>query len=313
MKKKYLFIVNPIAGGGRGKRFLPHLKDTLFNNSAHAEIAVTERKGHASEIAYLNKNNYNIFVSVGGDGTLNEVINGIGAEHDRTTTAIGLIPVGSGNDFSKALEYNGTVHDILEFIIHDGSVVKMDMGEASYRESGKSEFSNRLFINGLGIGFDALVAHMMKRYKIINGLPAYMLPVLKSLIYYKNIPVKGRIEKADGSRLEIDDKHFLIALGNGKYSGGGFNLNPGAQPHDGLLDACFVRGLKIQDVFTKIPKAIKGTHGDIPEVSLLRFKEAKLELLTPYFVHIDGDIISTQVAELNVKLSAKINFLQRRK
>lgn len=304
--------MNPIAGGGRGKKFLPHLKNTLFNNSVRSEIIITERRGHAAEIAHLNKNNYDIFVSVGGDGTLNEVINGIGQNHDRTTTAIGLIPLGSGNDFSKSIKYNGTIHDILEFIIHDGSVIKVDIGEVMYRESDKTDFSTRLFINGLGLGFDALVAHMLKRYKLINGLPAYMLPVLKSLIYYKNIHVKGSIICSDSELLEINDKHFLIALGNGKYSGGGFVLNPDAQPHDGLLDACLVRGLKFQEVFTKIPKAINGTHRDLKEVSLLRFKEAKLELLNPYFVHIDGDVISTHVAEIHVKLGAKINFLQRR-
>lgn len=291
---------------------MPHLKDTLFNNSVRSEIVVTERRGHASEIAHLNKNNYDIFVSVGGDGTLNEVINGIGSDHDRTTTAVGLVPVGSGNDFSKAINYIGTVQDILEFIIHDGSVVKIDLGEVNYRESDKNEFSKRLFINGLGIGFDALVAHMLRRYGLISGLPAYVLPIIKSLIYYKNLHIKGSIIQPDGQPLDVDDKYFLMAFGNGQYSGGGFALNPDAHPHDGLLDACLVKSLKTRQVFTKIPKAINGTHRDIPEVSLLRFKEAKLELLNPYFVHIDGDVISTQVAELHIKLNNKINLLQRR-
>jgi YegS/Rv2252/BmrU family lipid kinase len=306
--KKYLFIVNPIAGGGRGEAYLPHLKNKLHNCALSNDIIITEYKEHAKDIAFQNQEHYNAIISVGGDGTLNEVINGIGLNHNGV--AVGLVPLGSGNDFAKTLKYSGSANDVLDFLIDDGSSIEIDLGEAYYKEAGTDVLQSRFFINGLGVGFDALVASLLKRHKYLTGLPAYMLAVVKSLWHYKNVEIKVTLNGGEKNLFETQRQFFLIAVGNGKYSGGGFMLNPAANPHDGFLDGCFVEGLTVPQIPIKIPKAINGTHASLKEASLLRFSDIKLELQTPYFVHIDGDVVSEKVTELSVRLNnKKINFL----
>ncbi len=306
--KKTLIIVNPKAGKGNGEKSLPVIKKFIRENNSDATIVITERPHHATEIVNENQSNYNRIIGVGGDGTLNEIINGIDLDSTEKPV-LGVIPIGSGNDFARMLGLKKDIRQNLELIFNHAPVKSIDVGDIKFTEKNVNGSKSHKFLNGLGIGFDAYVAYINQHSKQFSGLISYIFAVIKALINLKDMPVRIKLDNSI-----ILGKKLLIAVGNGKTHGGGFFLNPDAEIDDNKLDLTVIDKLNKLQIMKKLPLALFNKLETAKEVTMYKFKEIEIEIEEPYYVHTDGEIISDKISSLEVKcLKNAINVISNYK
>jgi YegS/Rv2252/BmrU family lipid kinase len=280
---KKIIIINPIAGRGRCEKIIPKVKETIKKQVHEFDILLTEGKNHAKEFVSNLKDELKVIYSVGGDGTINEIVNGI---KNFENTILGILPFGSGNDFAKSL---GIKHN-LTYLEKTPETKKIDIGKVSYGISSSETLYDTFFVNSLGIGFDALIAHLIAKNKTLKGLPLYLSAVFKGITKFNPFEVEAKFDDET-----FHGKKLLIAVGNGKTSGGGFKLNPFAELFDGKLDACLIDDLSRLKILSKLPKAILGTHTNLKEVLIKTFKDSEIKLKQPTWMHSDGEVISDSV------------------
>ncbi len=301
--KSYLIIANPFAGNGKCGKYLDDIKEYLTTMENRFLLKTTDYSGHATKIAELYADNYDVIISIGGDGTLNEIINGLAPYKEKE---IGLLPLGSGNDFflnlSKLKFSKAVFQDIVK---SDKFINGVDVGIVEYKERGSEEIKRRKFINALGVGFDALVAHHNQQGKIFQGIGSYFTAIIKSLISYKSLNIYGTLDKKD-----FAGNYLMLTVGNGKSSGGGFKLNPNAVINDGYLDLTKVDYLNRKRIFSALPLAVKGEIDRVREAEMYKFKSAEFNLKNPYYLHTDGEVLSRSVDWLKIKVEkTKFNFI----
>lgn len=291
----YTFIINPIAGKGRGRKLLQTLNQLIHKNFPDAEIVVTRRRMHAFEIASERKNDSSrVIVAVGGDGTVNEVGNGlIGG-----SAMISVIPIGSGNDFVKMFNIPPDIHAAVEKI-RNGNIRESDVGHVVIRTFDGSEIK-RYFLNGIGIGFDAAVANQTTKFKHLRGISLYAVSVAFVLFNYQtpNIMMSLNGETMNG-------EHFLIAVGNGKCAGGGFYLTPEADIEDGLLDVCLVDNISIPQVVKIFPSVMKGNHKKHNKVHFYKTDALRVESRQEIMLHADGEVLATRAKDIEIVIIPK--------
>lgn len=304
MKKKFLFIINPTAGNGQCARSVPKIKEAIDNLSAKSpeikgEIITTEYKNHATELVRAYQNNYEVIIIVGGDGTLNEAINGLDPASE---TIMGVIPEGSGNDFAKMMGMKQDIDSNIDIIVNHGQIKRVDIGEIEFLENGgTSRPQARKFINSAGIGFDALVSDLKNRSRNFQGFSQYIWSIFQALKKYSFLDINAAFDKVTN---EVK-KSLLIAISNGKTYGGGIKVNPNAEIDDGLLDACIIYPITIPRVLWHLRKFIKGTHGSLDIVKLIRFKEAEIKTEQMAFIHADGEVISDKATHIKFVVKPK--------
>jgi len=300
--EKILFIVNPISGSGNGKKFYDHFLKNL-KKSYNIEIILTKERDHATKICLEMCCKYSKIIICGGDGTFNEAINGIPSDSE---CAIGLIPIGSGNDFMKnfiqTTDYNFYLDSLSKntFMTH-----KVDIGEIEINHCHSPEVVKRKFINSCGIGFDAYVAYLNQNSKKIKGKLSYIYSIIMGLVKSKAIQFTGFFDS-----LPKEGNKLFISIGNGKTAGGGLFLTPYAEVKDGLLDFTLVDNISMFKLIRKLPLAIKNKLHLLHEVEFGTFKSASLKLENPYFVHVDGESISNCASEIKISICEhKLNFI----
>ncbi|MEW6511926.1 MAG: diacylglycerol kinase family protein [Bacteroidota bacterium] len=287
---QYTVILNPIAGKGGGRKLIDPIRKEFEKRGVDYELVVTTGPGHATQAA--RDSGAPVVVAVGGDGTLNEVANGIAG----SLKALGIIPAGSGNDFIKSVNIPANVRAALE-ILFAGRIREVDAGEVSCGggKAGPGNSPARLFVNGVGIGFDAAVAARTRQIRYLSGTTLYVTAVLQTL---------GRYEPPDFA-LSMDhttehSRNLLIAVGNGKCAGGGFYLTPDAEVDDGLLDICVVGEKTIPEILTLMPKVMRGKHHNVPGVKFFRERHLSVSSDASFFVHADGEIVGENVSTVTL-------------
>jgi YegS/Rv2252/BmrU family lipid kinase len=290
---QHTFIVNPKAGKGKGRWALNKLANELSSSST-SQLLPTEYPGHAIELARGTSGE--VVVAVGGDGTANEVVNGIMG----TGKALGVLPVGSGNDLVKALEIPEDFETSLN-LLRSGKRHVMDCGivECSHGQVRPTE-AMRYFVNGVGIGFDAEVAERSNRRRFLRGTTAYVIAVLQTLGKYRSPHFKITLDSSPS-----ESRNLLIAIGNGHCAGGGFYLTPDARIDDGLLDVCMIDDLSIPEILLIMPKVMKGTHTSASGVTMRRAKTISVAAKERFFVHADGEIVGRDVQNVKVRIVEK--------
>ncbi len=301
--KKYHFIINPIAGRGRAYLAIKKIRCILRNLNINHHISITNAPMHATELARATCNDNDVVVAVGGDGTINEVMNGL----VDGKAILGVLPLGSGNDFAKVINVPKKIHEAIDIILkHQKKTI--DIGKVKTRKLIDNKnilYDERYFINGIGIGFDASVAYESSRIKRLRGLPLYISALFRALLKYK---AHNFIVKLDELRLK--SKLFLIAIGNGVCAGGGFYLTPKAKLDDNRFDVCYVEHVGIFKILKIFPSVLKGLHDRYAEVHFTNTKNIEVESEENFYVHADGEIVGNNVnnAEINL-IPAAINVI----
>jgi len=276
-----LFIVNPKAGNGKALKVSEKIQERMKFLKKDYEIAYTKGPEDAITIAREASSFFNKIVSVGGDGTLNEVINGIAGSR----AILGVIPAGTGNDFAKTIYSSLNIDDILKTII-DGEVKSIDIGKCN----------NKYFINIASAGIDAEIAHRVQRVKkLLPGKLAYLNTLLKTLVTYKGI----------NFNIKLDDVSFrantlLITASNGKFYGGGMIPTPDADIKDGYFDVCHIKNLSKIKIIALLYKFLKGTHIQIKEVTIFKTKRLSIQANKNFIVNIDGETLETNEANFEI-------------
>lgn len=300
----HLFIINPAAGRNNTHKIIDYINEYFNKDSSEYTIVLTRYRGHAAEIVKENlKGRYCCIYAAGGDGTVNEVLNGIMDSDISCLHGLGIIPLGSGNDFVKSLDSGYTkmrIKDIKNLIKNtiEGKLKQTDLIKAD----------ERYFLNVASSGFDAEVVYnslILKKLQFISPRLSYFISVLYSLInmefYYNQIQIDD-----DAA---IRKKILFIAAGNGKYYGGGMKVLPGAAINDGLMDICIVETISRRKLITLFPSFIRGTHIKLSEVTMMRAKKLILSVQQEQKMQIDGELVSHK-KDIEIIVSPfKINLL----
>ena len=278
----YYFIVNPVSGRGKGVSVGKELEARLQYMDLDCNLTYTKAPKHAIELAERAARTFECIVAVGGDGTLNEVVNGM-AESGAT---LGLLPVGSGNDFARAVSLQTKLEDSINILLK-GHKKRIDLGKAN----------GRYFHNGLGIGFDAWVVSTSLKVKRLRGNAIYLYSVLKTLMNYKPIPLQMQY---NGKAYTQD--YFMVTVGNGISLGGGFYLTPDALLDDGLFDICLIQNMPILSILKNLIKVYSGKHKEDSRVDIVRSNHLKIDADEPFAAHLDGELFSLKLKELQVEI-----------
>jgi len=278
---KYLFIVNPTAGKGKALKLIPKIESFFKENDY--KITITQRIGHGEEIARnALDNGFTHIISVGGDGTVFEVLNGV----KEKGLILGILPAGTGNDFARTIQLPKDINSIFHRILK-GKTKRIDIGK----------INNKYFINVVSIGIDAEIVKETEKIKgFVPKSMAYILGVFFTLAKYKHKRVEIFI---DGKSYRRDIQ--LIAIGNGKYYGGGMKITPMAEVDDGYFDICIVNKISKLKLAALLPTVFKGQHTRIKDVQILRGKDVKVLSQEPLLINADGNIIGTTPANLVIE------------
>lgn len=295
MKDKILFIINPEAGKGRGRKILPQITNILSGHANYTEIVLTEGPSHAAQIVRRSRKDFKTICAAGGDGTLNEIINGLDGSSDNI---IGVIPIGSGNDFARTAGISRDLEKALRTILGEHVIRQVDTGCLKYKENKTGDLIIRRFLNSAGIGFDAIVSDQIRKNRYFKGLPLYISAVVQALFMYQVMDTEAALDD-----YLISGRKLLIAISNGKTYGGGLKVNPGAEVDDGYLDACVIGSLPVWQIVRDFHKLIRGKHGTIPGIELRKFKCARVKTQLPVYIHTDGEVISRSAIEVEAVLN----------
>ena len=293
-----LVILNPTAGKGAAQdRVEPWLAGMRLAG-LHWDLAVTTGPGHARELAAAARaERREVVVAAGGDGTANEVINGLmesgSGSEDRP--ALGLLPIGRGNDFAHGALAPHDPRDFAE-LLGRRRFSPLDIGVV---EDTANPASRRHFGNGIGIGFDTLVGFTAARATMLHGALAYFWGALVRMAAFPKAPTLALAW--DSGSMEL--RSIQVSIMNGRRMGGSFRMAPDADPGDGLLDLCAVRVRGRLHLFRMFLRFIEGTQGEDPgtvTARSARFSVKALEGGMP--VHADGETVATDAKELLVEL-----------
>ncbi len=292
---RYFIIINPTAGRGAGERAIAEIERELHN--LDFELACTQRPWHAAELAQqAAKDQFDVIVAVGGDGTANEVINGLmqAKKAGYEQSALGILSVGRGNDFGFGAGIPSELIEACKVLKYDHRA-PLDIGFVT----GGLYPQGRYFGNGVGIGFDAVVGFEASKMKRLHGFASYLVAALKTIFLYYKAP-SVRIE-FDGQRLELQT--LMISIMNGRRMGGGFMMAPRAMTDDSLFDLCIASQVSRARIFALIPRFMQGTQASDPAIQTAQTRSLSVKALHGVLpAHADGETLCTEGTELALEI-----------
>jgi YegS/Rv2252/BmrU family lipid kinase len=301
---KTLIILNPWAGRGVAGQRRGDLEAALGQADVPFDLVTTHARGGATELAWQGiERGYDPIVAVGGDGTINEVVNGIkGAEANAGRRArLGIIPLGTGSDFIKTLD-GVDANDIAAGVrrIAASAPRSIDLGRVQVADG-----DSRYFINAVGMGLDAQVAAESLKLTRLKGMSVYLVAIIRALANYRAHPMTVEY---DGQRLH---RRLLFAsIANGRCQGAGFWLTPTALVDDGILDLCLVDNMRLDQIIRYIPRLMEGTHTSLKQVTMGRARSIRVACSAPVPVATDGEVISVAARDITVEtLPAALDVL----
>lgn len=281
------FIVNPSAGSGRALRAWKRLQE-LTGTALPSRL--TKGPGHASELAVeAAQEGYPLVVAVGGDGTANEVVNGLMQLSPERRPAFGQLSSGTGNDFARNVGLPRRVDQWVR-MLREPRLRSLDLGRVN----------GRYFLNATGVGFDAEVAYLADRLPtVFTGTFNYLVSILVELVTYRSETMRIQV---DGTRLE--KQCFLVAVGNLPHVGGGIRICPGARADDGLFEVVVVEALPRLEVLRVLPKAFSGGHIGHPKVQVYSGRQVIIDSDAPLHLQADGEVFAGLPANFEVHPAA---------
>ena len=255
MPKKIKLILNPTANHGRSSQQAADLRPLMANHNA--DWGGTEYPGHATELARLaGEQGYDLVVAVGGDGTVHEVVNGLMQVPAETLPALGIVPLGSGNDFAHILKIPADPGEALLSAVN-GQPHSLDVGSVR-DENDRLEYFN----NTIGMGFDSVVNLYTRKITVIHGFPMYFVALIMTI--FRHFDALDLHVETDQQSWDL--RSLMLALGNGPREGGGFIITPEAKLDDGLLNYVTIKKISRLMMLRLVPEVMNGTHGRFKDV-----------------------------------------------
>jgi diacylglycerol kinase (ATP) len=283
-------ILNPHAAGGRALKTLPRVTRALTELGVRFSLYVTSgpHEAQAMGLQFANDGVERV-IAVGGDGTFNEVANGL-LKADRLVP-MGIIPAGTGCDLPRTLGLTSKSVEEAVRIACLGTTTRIDVGFAQC-DTGES----RYFINVAGLGFDATVADRVARTKLPGGKISYLAALASSLARYKNISVT-----VTSDTLSVQTRAVFVTVANARYFGGGFMITPMADVADAKLDLAIIGDLSIPELLRNIPSVYRGKHTNHPKFTHAQCTHVRVESNELAIVQVDGEILGKSPVEFSIR------------
>jgi diacylglycerol kinase (ATP) len=277
-------IVNPYAGRWKAQVAIPDIERVCQGIGLNYELVVTERPGHGIELAReAALAGFSPVVSAGGDGSISEVVNGLmQAAGDGVAGPVGVIPLGSADDFSDMLGLEKEIEAACR-VIQAGHIRAIDVGCVN----------GRYFDNNSAIGLEPMVTITQAAMKRVKGTPRYVLAAFKTIINHK--PWHARLAWDDG---EYEGPVALVSVGNTRRTGGAFWMTPRAEIDDGYLDFVFTSGLGRLKLLRLLPTTFDGSHVEHPDVTYLRTTRLIIDCDPPTPIQADGELFDLSATHI---------------
>ena len=296
---RYKIILNPVSNKGANQNLAPEIEQQLSDYGLDFDIVLTEYPIHATELARSAVGEgYDSVVAAGGDGTSNEVLNGImlAQKEGLGTAVMGVLPIGRGNDFNFGL---GNPDDWLECcrILSEGKTRRVDVGLVV----GGLYPEGRYFGNQIGIGFDAVIGFLAAEQRI-TGFPGYLVAAVRTMFIYHPAPVLEL--NFDGETLV--QPSLMVTMMNGCRAGGGFMMAPDHKQDDGLFDVCIADEISRLRIFPLLFRFIQGTQYSHPAIHYRHAQKVTVRAMNGGIpAHADGETICVDGQELSIELFHK--------
>ncbi len=296
MPTSYKIILNPAAGNYNGLKAFPKIEQLLKQHGLSYDLVQTDHPGSAIDLAkQAVQEGFGVIVAAGGDGTVNEVVNGLVQcrQAGLSIPPLGVLCVGRGNDFAGSLGLPEDLEGAIQALLTGGRRI-VDLG----RVVGGEVPHGRYFCNCVGVGFDAITTIEVHKLPRWGGYLAFLAGVLKTVFLYNKAPL---------ARIEFDDqvitqRSLLISVMNGRRLGGGFIMAPDSLPDDGLFDLCIAEQMSSFEVIKMIPHFTRGDQATQPAIKTGR--AARISIIAedgPLPAQTDGEIISINGTRLEIE------------
>ncbi len=286
-REQWVFIVNPVAGNGFAGEYAGMVREMIRRRGIEAEVVFTTGRGHATVIAeeYANKG-FKYIIGVGGDGTFNEIVQGI---VEKKNIIFGAVSAGTGNDFINILGFSERFTEEDWDVFFQKNIIGMDIGTCN----------GMYFVNGMGLGFDAQVA--AENYKDSEGdvkkgsKSKYWWHIIKTLVMYREMEMRLQV---NGSVKQT--KSFLNTIANGRRLAGAFYLTPDAIANDGLLDVCMIDELSFPGRILELLSVLRRTHTRDRVVRYFQADHLHMEFAGRVPAHLDGEVHFDSVFDIGI-------------
>jgi diacylglycerol kinase (ATP) len=300
MNDKWLIVANPASGNGKVGQNLEKIKVLFEKNNISSTLQLSTRPRELTALVEnaLNTEGYRHIAGIGGDGTMNEIVNGFFKQNTIETKDITftMLPIGTGNDWATTHKISNDFERFIK-MLKNGKTVYQDIGVVDYTQNGI--FKKHYFANAGGLAYDALVVKSVESQKkyIFGKKIAYFLHILKCLWAYS--PDKVRLRFNDQV---VEDYFYTINLGINKTSGGGMYMTPQAVNDDGLMALTLIRNLPKWRVILYTTKLHKGTIGSVlRDVSLYQAKEIVINAIDkPLYIEVDGELLGETPIKITI-------------
>jgi len=297
----YTVIVNPAAGHGTARARVPQIDALMRDAGLDYELVLTERPWHAADLAQAAAEaGVDVVVAAGGDGTANEVLNGLmRLPLEARTTAMGVLCIGRGNDFAFGADIPTPLDEGIRTLA-EGHRRTRDVGHVVCGDA-----AGRYFGNGIGIGFDTVVGIEAGKLKRLRGFAGYVVAALKTTFLYYQAPLLTLEfdDAANGHRNTLELPALMVSVMNGRRMGGGFLMAPEGDPADGLFDLCIAREVGRLHILALVPHFMCGSQATQAPISTARTRCLDVTSHNGALpTHADGELLCTEARQLRVTI-----------
>lgn len=288
MKKsntRICFIVNPVADRKRSVRYIDWIKREAKKQWHHYEINITRKNQNVAELAKSKSSLFDVIVACGGDGTINQVVNGIAG----TDTILGVLPIGSGNDFVKSLKLPDSLAECFQ-ILYTEYTSEIDLIHYNGDAQGWTA-------NTIGIGLDGLANYYAGTFSFLRGHLIYVAGALKAAFKFRG---REMMLNVDGK--SYDDDYLMVTACNGKWEGGSFFLAPEAELNDGIFHLFLIKKLPLPTVLSYLPLLRYGPKKGMKGIETIKSKHVKVQCTEGLAVHSDGEHLGKEIKELEINI-----------
>jgi len=283
-------ILNPAAGRGAGRKAKDAVAREFRSQGWVVDLAETTGPFHAGQLAAeAARLGVQRVIAVGGDGTVHDVANGL--LRAGGSAALGVVPIGSGNDFAKlAGTYRHSIPRAVARLV-----------TARNRSFDAGEALGEHFVNSMGVGFGPAVVRLRNGMPGLKGFLSYLVPVVRAFARFQ--PPRLEVRSAEWTETGY---MMMVEVCNGTTAGGDYRFAPAADPTDGRLDACLIRRVSLPRFLLALPRVMRGTHTRMREVGLFRTRRLTIRCAAaPLLLHLDGELRDPGVHEVTVSVRAR--------